>query len=166
MITVFLPCRLGSERIPNKNTKNFSENFIYSNDSTYSSLSLFEIVNENVETDDEKIIKLFEHVLENNKFDKETKNLIILKKAIFETNFTDEQKMLTTIKPLINNLNPNAIILLFTGGISYTLGLIFYAWNSLPYNHGIWHIFVMIGSFTHFFAVLFYVIPLVGGGGA
>ncbi len=67
--------------------------------------------------------------------------------------------IIVAIKPLINNLNPNAIILLFTGGISYTLGLIFYAWNSLPYNHGIWHIFVMIGSFTHFFAVLFYVIP-------
>ena len=81
---------------------NVLNEIIYSNDSTYSSLSLFEIVNENVETDDEKIIKLFEHVLENNKFDKETKNLIILKKAIFETNFTDEQKMLATIKPLIN----------------------------------------------------------------
>ncbi|MBI65178.1 MAG: hemolysin III [Candidatus Marinimicrobia bacterium] len=67
--------------------------------------------------------------------------------------------IIVAIKPLINNLNPNAIILLFTGGISYTLGLVFYAWNSLPYNHGIWHIFVMIGSFTHFFAVLFYVIP-------
>jgi len=81
---------------------NLLYNIIYSNDSTYSTLSLFEIVDRNVETNDEKIINLFEHVLENNKFDDEIKNLIILKKAIFETNFADEQKMLETIKPLIN----------------------------------------------------------------
>jgi len=81
---------------------NILNKIIYSNDSTYSTLSLFEIVNENIEDDDEKVIVLFEHVLENNKFDNEIKNLIILKKAIFETNFTDEQKILETIKPLIN----------------------------------------------------------------
>jgi len=68
--------------------------------------------------------------------------------------------IIVAIKPLIDNLALNAIILLFTGGISYTAGLIFYSWNSLPYHHAIWHIFVMIGSFTHFFAVLFYVIPI------
>ena len=68
--------------------------------------------------------------------------------------------IIVAIKPLIDNLETNAIILLFTGGLGYTLGLIFYSWNSLPYHHAIWHIFVMIGSFTHFFAVLFYVIPI------
>ena len=62
----------------------------------------------------------------------------------------------------IDNLETNAIILLFTGGLGYTLGLIFYAWNSLPYHHAIWHIFVMIGSFTHFFAILFFAILLLG----
>ena len=68
--------------------------------------------------------------------------------------------IIVAIKPLIDNLETNAIILLFTGGLGYTLGLIFYAWNSLPYHHAIWHVFVMIGSFTHFFAILFYVIPI------
>ena len=68
--------------------------------------------------------------------------------------------VIVAIKPLIENLELNALILIFTGGLSYTLGLIFYSWNSLPYHHAIWHIFVMIGSFTHFFAVLFYVIPV------
>ena len=68
--------------------------------------------------------------------------------------------IIVAIKPLVASLPINALILIFTGGLSYTIGLIFYSWNSLPYHHAIWHIFVMIGSFTHFFAVLFYVIPI------
>ena len=74
---------------------------IFANDSTYSSLALFLIVNENLETNKEEVIKLFKHVLENNKFDDEVKNLIVLKKAFYETNFNDEQKILNTIKPLL-----------------------------------------------------------------
>ena len=80
---------------------NILKKTIYSNDSTYSSLSLFLIVNENLETNKEEVIKLFKHVLENNKFDDEVKNLIVLKKAFYETNFNDEQKILNTIKPLL-----------------------------------------------------------------
>ena len=45
---------------------------------------------------------MFQHILDNNKFDDEIRNLIILKKAIFETNFDDEQLILNTINPLIN----------------------------------------------------------------
>ena len=75
---------------------------IYADDSTYSSMSLFLIVNEKIEKDNKKILALFDHVLENNEFDDEIENLIILKKAIFETNFNDEQLILNTLKPLIN----------------------------------------------------------------
>ncbi len=74
---------------------------IYSDDSTYSSLSLFLIINENLEEDNTKLLELYDHVLENNKFEEEIKNLIILKKAFYETKFDDEKKILDTIKPLL-----------------------------------------------------------------
>ena len=81
---------------------NILKKIVYSNDSTYSSLSLFLIINENLETNNIEVSELFNHVLENNKFDNEIKKLIILKKAFFETNFNDEKKILDTIKPLLN----------------------------------------------------------------
>jgi hemolysin III len=36
----------------------------------------------------------------------------------------------------------------------------FYAWRKLPYNHALWHVFILGGSICHFFAVLFYVLPM------
>lgn len=64
------------------------------------------------------------------------------------------------IKPLVQTLPVNGIAWLFAGGIAYTLGTIFYAWKKLPFNHAIWHLFVLAGSTCHFMAVLFYVIPV------
>ena len=64
------------------------------------------------------------------------------------------------IGPVIDNVAMGGVWLLFAGGISYTVGVLFYAWNRMPYNHAIWHLFVIGGSVFHFFAVLFYVIPL------
>ncbi len=51
------------------------------------------------------------------------------------------------------------VALIIAGGITYTLGVIFYAWRKLPYNHAIWHLFVLGGSVCHFLAMLFYVLP-------
>lgn len=45
------------------------------------------------------------------------------------------------------------VIMLVTGGVIYTLGVIFYAWEKLPYNHAIWHLFVLGGSICHFFSI-------------
>jgi len=56
---------------------------------------------------------------------------------------------------IIKNLPPLSLLFLFLGGISYSAGVIFYAWRKLPYAHGIWHIFVLGGSILHFFSVLF-----------
>ncbi len=53
------------------------------------------------------------------------------------------------------------IIWLFMGGVAYTLGVIPFLWEKLPYNHAIWHLFVMAGSICHFFGILFYVLPTV-----
>lgn len=49
--------------------------------------------------------------------------------------------------------------LLFAGGITYTFGVIFYALERMPYNHAIWHLFVLGGSVCHFLAIYFAVIP-------
>ena len=49
---------------------------------------------------------------------------------------------------------------LIAGGVVYTLGVIFYAWQKLPYNHAIWHLFVMGGSACHFVSI-FHLVPVV-----
>lgn len=63
-------------------------------------------------------------------------------------------------KPLLASVAPQGLLLLAAGGLAYTLGVVFYVWRKLPHHHAIWHIFVLSGSILHFFAVLFYVIPL------
>lgn len=57
-------------------------------------------------------------------------------------------------KPVIASVPMPALILLALGGLSYTLGALFYARRSLHFNHAIWHVFVLLGSTLHFFAVL------------
>jgi len=63
------------------------------------------------------------------------------------------------IKPLFQALPGGGLALLISGGLAYTLGTIFYFWQKLPFNHAIWHLFVLTGSVCHFCAVIFYVIP-------
>jgi hemolysin III len=58
------------------------------------------------------------------------------------------------IKPLVHNLASLPLALLMTGGIIYTVGILFYVWRKLAFNHAIWHFFVLAGSIFHFFAVL------------
>jgi len=68
--------------------------------------------------------------------------------------------IVVAIKPLMALVQPGGTALLLAGGLFYTFGCIFYAWKKLPYNHAIWHLFVIAGSTCHFFAILFYVLPL------
>jgi hemolysin III len=63
-------------------------------------------------------------------------------------------------KPLGQSVATGGLVLLVSGGIAYTAGVAFYAWRRLPYHHAIWHGFVFTGSLLHYFAVLFYVVPL------
>ncbi|MGB5295590.1 MAG: hemolysin III family protein, partial [Thermoanaerobaculia bacterium] len=65
-------------------------------------------------------------------------------------------------KPMLSAVAPGGLLLLLLGGLAYTGGVAFYAWRRMPYHHAIWHLFVLAGSVFHFFAVLFYVIPLGG----
>ena len=60
------------------------------------------------------------------------------------------------IKPSIAAIPPDGLRLLVAGGVTYTVGVIFYALEKLPYNHAIWHMFVLSASAMHFFAILFY----------
>ncbi|MDN3561315.1 PAQR family membrane homeostasis protein TrhA [Vreelandella neptunia] len=59
------------------------------------------------------------------------------------------------------SLSTTGIVLLAAGGITYTLGVIFYAVRAIPYNHAIWHLFVVAGSICHYFAVYSAVLPHV-----
>ena len=52
-----------------------------------------------------------------------------------------------------------ALLGMAIGGGFYTLGVVFYAWKQLPYNHAIWHLFVLGGSISHYFAILLYLLP-------
>jgi hemolysin III len=63
-------------------------------------------------------------------------------------------------KPLGQSVAAGGLALLVGGGIAYTAGVAFYAWRRLPYHHAIWHGFVLTGSVLHYFAILFYVVPL------
>lgn len=63
--------------------------------------------------------------------------------------------VLFAFKPIVDSLPFNCLILLVTGGLLYSLGTIFYNWQRLPYHHAIWHCFVLGGSATHYFAVMY-----------
>jgi len=62
------------------------------------------------------------------------------------------------IKPMLANLPLGLLIWIAIGGLSYTLGIVFYAWEKLPYSHSIWHLFVLGGSISHFFGILLYLV--------
>ena len=88
---------------------------IFANDSTYSTLCLFLIMNQNLITDYEELLVLFDHLLANNKFSEELRNLLIYKKALFNSNFVDESKLLESIRPLLNTetlWKPHGLLLL------------------------------------------------------
>ena len=59
---------------------------------------------------------------------------------------------------LSHAIGSNGTLLLFAGGLSYTVGIIFYALERIPYSHVIWHLFVLGGAICHYFLILFYVI--------
>jgi hemolysin III len=63
------------------------------------------------------------------------------------------------LKPLLAVMPAHGMIWLAAGGLAYTGGVVFFAWQRLPYSHTIWHLFVLTGSICHYMAVLLYVLP-------
>lgn len=64
------------------------------------------------------------------------------------------------LEPLISNFPFEGLIWLLSGGIAYTIGAVLYSIRKLKYNHAIFHIFVLLGSFSHFIAVFYYILPI------
>ena len=111
----YLVAKVYLENSDKNKATNILKSVIFDNDSTYSTLSLFLILNENLIADQRELSNLFDHVLKNNKFEKEVKNLIIFKKALFQSNFVSELELLEAVKPLINTdtvWKPHALLLL------------------------------------------------------
>ena len=89
---------------------------------------------------------------------------------LFKAFFTGKFKLFSTLLYLIMgwmivfacidfiyNINRVSLIYLVLGGVLYSLGTIFYSWKICKFNHMIWHIFVIMGSISHFFAVYYLV---------
>jgi hemolysin III len=64
------------------------------------------------------------------------------------------------VKELLAMVPFRGVAWLVAGGLSYTFGIVFYALERIPFNHAIWHLFVIGGSFCHYLAILWYVVPL------
>jgi hemolysin III len=92
---------------------------------------------------------------------------------VFETMFLGRFKRLVVVfyvamgwlvviavGPLIDAFPIGGLWWLISGGLSYTFGVIFYVWKRLPFNHAIWHLFVLGGSVCHFVAIVQYVLPM------
>jgi len=67
--------------------------------------------------------------------------------------------VIIAIKPVLTIIPLGCFLWLLAGGLCYTVGVLFFAWDRIPFNHAIWHVFVVAGSICHFVAVLFYVLP-------
>ena len=76
---------------------------VYENDRTYSPLALYFLIDNNVISDKNKINELFDTVINKTSLEKEIKNLLIYKKALFNSDFESENNLLTILKPIINS---------------------------------------------------------------
>jgi len=63
------------------------------------------------------------------------------------------------VKPLVAMVPTGGLEWILAGGVLYTAGVGFFAWEKLPYHHAIWHLFVIGGSVCHYVAILQYVVP-------
>ena len=69
---------------------------------------------------------------------------------------------LIAFKPLLSSRQGPGMLWLMAGGAAYLGGVVFFVWRRLPYNHAIWHVFVLAGSLCHYLAIYYYVVPRQG----
>jgi hemolysin III len=67
--------------------------------------------------------------------------------------------IVVALEPLVARVPEGGLWLLLSGGLCYTLGVVFFLWHRLRYHHAVWHTFVLGGSTCHFLAVLLYLLP-------
>ena len=111
----YIQAKVYIEKGSNSEALNTLKKVIFANDSTYSTLSFFLILNQNLISDYKEISALYDHLLENNNFEKELRNLLIYKKSLFSSNSVDETELLEITKPLLSTdtlWKPHALLLL------------------------------------------------------
>ena len=67
--------------------------------------------------------------------------------------------MIVATGELWGSVGAGGTLWLLVGGLAYTTGTVFYLWERMPFNHTVWHLFVLAGSACHFTAVTLYVLP-------
>ena len=111
----YLQAKIYLERGDNSEAVGILKKVIFENDPTYSTLCFFMIMDQNLITDYKELSTLFDHILKNNKFPKEVRNLLIYKKALLSSSFVNEAEFLESTRLLINTetiWKPHALILL------------------------------------------------------
>ena len=111
----YLQAKIYLEKGQKNEAINILKEVIFANDSTYSTLCFFLIMNQNLINDYKELSDLFNHLLGNNKFSKEVKNLLIYKKALLDSNYVSESELLESMKPILNTetiWKPHALLLL------------------------------------------------------
>ncbi|HLV42874.1 MAG TPA: hemolysin III family protein [Brumimicrobium sp.] len=96
---------------------------------------------------------------------------IALVGVILKLFFTGKYKIVSTImyvlmawvivfavKPLMDNLSSEGLFWLAAGGLFYMIGALLYSIQKIKFNHAIFHVFVLLGSFSHFYSIYFYVL--------
>jgi len=78
-------------------------NIVYKKDRTYSPLALYFIIDNNIVTENNKINELFDVVINETRLEKEIKNLVIYKKALFNSDFASENNLIQILNPIINS---------------------------------------------------------------
>jgi hemolysin III len=62
-------------------------------------------------------------------------------------------------KPVVARIPGSGLAWILAGGIAYSVGVLFFSAHKVRFSHAVWHLFVLVGSFCHYLAVLFYVLP-------
>ncbi len=111
----YIEAKISIESEKKDKAKKILKEIVLLNNTTYSSLSLFLILNENLIEDKNELLSLFDHLLKNNDFKKEEKNLIIFKKILFQSNFENEAELIEAARPILNDdtvWKPHTLLLL------------------------------------------------------
>ena len=98
----YIQAKIYLEKGDKNKAKDILKEVIFADDSTYSTLSFFLILNQNLIKDHKELGILFDHLLENNKFKKEVRNLLIFKKILLDIDFLSESELLEAAKPLLD----------------------------------------------------------------
>ena len=129
----YIKAKIYLENKENIKALDILKNIILANNKTYSTLSFFLILNNNLIEDKKELSDLFEYILKNNKYKNEIKDLLIYKKALFQSEFLNENEMIEITKPLMIEKNlwkPHALLLLgdyFTNKKEYLKAREFYS---------------------------------------